>query len=46
MEEFYSKVLSGETVAEALRHAELDIRSLPETSAPYFWAAFDSYGTS
>jgi tetratricopeptide (TPR) repeat protein len=46
MQEFYSKVLSGETVAEALRQAELDIRSSPETSAPYFWAAFDSYGTS
>jgi tetratricopeptide (TPR) repeat protein len=46
MEQFYDSLLAGFTVAEALREAELKIGSVPATSAPYFWAAFGSYGTS
>jgi CHAT domain-containing protein len=46
MELFYRNLLAGCTVAEALRKAELTISSLSATSAPYFWAAFGSYGTS
>jgi CHAT domain-containing protein/tetratricopeptide (TPR) repeat protein len=46
MEQFYDNLLAGLTVGEALRKAELTISSAPATSAPYFWAAFGSYGTS
>jgi CHAT domain-containing protein/tetratricopeptide (TPR) repeat protein len=46
MAEFYTNLLSGNSVAESLRQAELKTALLPDTSAPYFWAAFSSYGTS
>ena len=45
MELFYRNLLAGFTVGEALRKAELTISSLSATSAPYFRAAFGSYGT-
>ena len=40
MSRFYKGLNVGETKAEALRQAELDLMSRPETSHPYYWAAF------
>lgn len=46
MDKFYSNVLAGQSIAEALRLAELEISGSPDTDRPYFWAAFGAYGTS
>jgi CHAT domain-containing protein/tetratricopeptide (TPR) repeat protein len=44
MSEFYSALSSGQSVAQALRTASTLIRGRPETSHPYYWAAFQAYG--
>lgn len=41
---FYSNLLQGRSVAAALHAAAEGIRSLPDTSHPYFWAAFAEFG--
>lgn len=46
MDKFYSNLLAGQPIAEALRLAELEISASPDTDRPYFWAAFGAYGTS
>ncbi len=40
MTEFYKNYLDGESKHEALHHAQLKLRSDPETADPEFWAAF------
>jgi CHAT domain-containing protein len=44
MSEFYSALSSRQSVAEALRTAAKQIRERPETSHPYYWAAFSAFG--
>ncbi|MEM7534828.1 MAG: CHAT domain-containing protein [Chloroflexota bacterium] len=44
METFYEQMLSGMTMAEALRHAQLAILAEDEWSSPYYWAAFNLTG--
>jgi CHAT domain-containing protein len=46
MEEFYSYLFSGETVASALRHVRMNMLAARETSHPYYWAAFAAFGRS
>ncbi|HTO91429.1 MAG TPA: CHAT domain-containing tetratricopeptide repeat protein [Candidatus Sulfotelmatobacter sp.] len=40
MEDFYSKLLHGETPAAALRSAQLETMARPETRHPRYWAGF------
>ncbi len=40
MQEFYSRLLAGETKAAALRHAQLALIHDPEFQHPFNWAAF------
>jgi CHAT domain-containing protein len=42
MEEFYRRLLAGQGRGEALREAQLVIRSI--YSSPYFWGAFICQG--
>jgi len=44
MKYFYGYLLSGESVASALRRAKADIRRDPRTSHPYYWAGFTAFG--
>lgn len=37
---FYLGLEQGRNAAEALREAQLAVRSTPATSAPHFWAGF------
>jgi CHAT domain-containing protein len=37
---FYGALAKGETVASALREAQLALRDDPATAAPFFWAGF------
>jgi CHAT domain-containing protein/tetratricopeptide (TPR) repeat protein len=46
MDDFYAKLLAGSTVAGAVQSAAADLRSHRETSHPYYWAAFTSFGVS
>lgn len=45
MERFYRNVIeSGMTVSEALQRSQIEMRSDPEYSAPFYWAAFVQHG--
>jgi CHAT domain-containing protein len=44
MSTFYSGLMHGDSVAAAFASAQKAIRSRPETSHPYYWAAFAQYG--
>jgi CHAT domain-containing protein len=44
MERFYGRLLAGDRVDLALAAAERGVRSRPETSHPYYWAAFSTFG--
>jgi CHAT domain-containing protein len=41
---FYRKVLSGQTVSEAVRQTSRSMMADLSTSHPYYWAAFSAYG--
>jgi CHAT domain-containing protein/tetratricopeptide (TPR) repeat protein len=45
MERFYTKLLAGEDTATALQYAARQVREKEETSHPYYWAGFQSFGT-
>ena len=45
MTDFYSRLVTGDSVPDALTAAEARIRSHPETAHPYYWAAFASFGS-
>ncbi len=45
MTDFYSRLVTGDSVPDALAAAEARIRSHPETAHPYYWAAFASFGS-
>ena len=42
MEEFYDQLLMGKTYAEALRAAQLKVRT--QSPNPFYWAAFSVIG--
>ena len=44
MEAFYRARLAGQTKDEALRQAQMELRSRPEFASPFFWAAFQLVG--
>jgi CHAT domain-containing protein/cytochrome c-type biogenesis protein CcmH/NrfG len=44
MSTFYSGLMHGDSVAAAFASAQKAIRSRPETSHPYYWAAFTQFG--
>jgi CHAT domain-containing protein len=44
VEDFYSNLLSGEPVSEAIRITSRRMLSHPQTSHPYYWSAFAAYG--
>lgn len=44
MTDFYTRLLSGDTVANSLRNAELTLASLPGSAHPYYWSAFELEG--
>ncbi len=44
MRRFYGYLYAGQSKAEALRRAQLDLLRRPATSAPFFWAAFQLIG--
>ena len=44
MGHFYDRLAAGESVAAALRDAQLAVRSNPRTSHPFFWAGFSVVG--
>ena len=44
MEDFYARLLRGESVDVALAFVERKMRTKTETSHPYYWAAFSEFG--
>jgi CHAT domain-containing protein len=46
MKQFYARLVSGSSVSDALRGAQLTLASKPASSHPYYWAAFGVHGTS
>jgi CHAT domain-containing protein len=44
MKIFYRELLAGSTIAAALRLSQLETLANPETSHPYYWAAFRMIG--
>jgi len=44
MDKFYSLLVSGVAPTLALRSAALAIEAQPESSHPYYWAAFETFG--
>lgn len=45
MDRFYSALLSGMDVAAALQQAARSLRSQTDTTHPYFWAGFQTFGS-
>ncbi len=43
-EDFYNSLFSGAAVSEAMRSTSRKMLANPETSHPYYWAAFAAYG--
>jgi CHAT domain-containing protein/tetratricopeptide (TPR) repeat protein len=41
---FYRRLLAGDSVPHALQNAAETVQRSPETSHPFFWAAFSAYG--
>jgi len=46
MEKFYSILISGRSVPESLREAQISLRDRPETSHPYYWGAFTAFAAN
>ena len=46
MEAFYTHLLKGNTVASAMRSAELGLAGHKNSTHPYYWAAFELQGTT
>jgi CHAT domain-containing protein len=44
MDRFYTNLLGGNDVAVALQQAARSLREKEETSHPFYWAAFQSFG--
>lgn len=46
MDGFYSRLVSGKSVPEALSGAAADVAASPGWSHPYYWAGFDVFGAA
>jgi len=46
MNEFYDRLLSGETVSGSLRNASHSLRMQKEFAHPFYWAGFAAFGKS
>lgn len=46
MKHFYQYLAQGETVGQALSHAKQHLISQQANSAPYYWAAFEVFGSA
>jgi CHAT domain-containing protein/tetratricopeptide (TPR) repeat protein len=46
MDLFYRALLSGSSVAEAIRHAQSVLRDQPRLGHPYYWSAFAAFGNA
>lgn len=44
VEDFYRRLLSGQTVSEAIQLSSRSMLSDPRTAHPYYWSAFAAYG--
>jgi CHAT domain-containing protein len=44
--EFYKHLVNGDSAPESLRRAAAAIRSQPDSTHPFFWAAFHVFGAS
>lgn len=44
VEDFYRRLLSGQTVSEAIQLSSRNMLSNPRTAHPYYWSAFAAYG--
>ncbi len=44
MKRFYGNLLAGDEVARAMNAAQLALASTPESTHPYYWAAFEVQG--
>lgn len=45
MDRFYRELFSGNDTATSLQHAARQIRKEKETSRPYYWAGFQTFGS-
>lgn len=45
MSSLYDSVLAGKSIPQSVRDAGLQIRSLSGAQRPYYWAAFNSFGS-
>jgi CHAT domain-containing protein len=45
MDRFYDGLLSGSDVARSLQESARGLREKSATSHPYYWAAFQNFGT-
>ena len=46
MIEFHRRLRAGDTTAEALRRAQMKVRSTPKYKHPFYWAPFIAVGTA
>jgi len=46
MRSFYTSLMSGRSPAASLRAARAAVRSAKDSSHPYYWGAFDLFGTT
>jgi CHAT domain-containing protein len=43
---FHNNLSSGQSVAEALRNAKLELKTMPEFAHPFYWSGFVLEGNS
>jgi len=43
---FYTALLSGRSVPDAIHQAQSELRASPGMARPYYWAAFSAFGTT
>jgi CHAT domain-containing protein len=46
MGSFYARLLEGQSVSNALTSARKSIRYQEQFSHPYYWAAFEAFGSN
>jgi CHAT domain-containing protein/tetratricopeptide (TPR) repeat protein len=46
MDLFYRALLSGNSVAQSIQHAQSVLRAQPRSAHPYYWSAFTAFGNA